>query len=137
MNSNVDFPSGNWTGFYLESHRREPGWMHLHLVCDPQGAIQGEGVDYVGPWTLLGNFLLPNKQCVWTKRYVGRHKVTYDGQLSSDGIRGEWHIEPFLEGRFHIWPESMAHWHEQYLREGLPRRADDPALDSREKMSRG
>jgi hypothetical protein len=132
MSTNHEFTSGNWTGFYLESHRREPGWMHLYLDCDEQGVIKGEGIDYVGPWTLWGTFHVANKLCTWTKAYVNKHSVHYEGLLSEQGIIGEWNIRSFPRGRFHIWPEGMRPIYEDYLQNGIPIPADDPIFESME-----
>ncbi len=104
--------------------------MQLYLDCNPQGVIRGEGIDYVGPWTLIGQFSPPTQHCMWTKSYVNRHRVEYEGLLGENGIVGDWRISPFLRGRFHIWPESMPHLYEQYLREGIPLPQDDPIFDS-------
>ncbi len=132
MSNNVDFTSGNWTGFYLESHRREPGWMHLYMDCNEIGVIKGEGIDYVGPWTLAGQFSPANKLCTWTKSYVNRHNVYYEGILGENGIAGDWRIRQFLRGRFHIWPESMRHLYENYLHNGIPIPVADPIFESME-----
>lgn len=126
MDDHPDFYSGNWTGFYVESHRPNPGWMHLFLHCTEAGKLQGEGVDYVGPWTLQGTYTAATKVCEWTKSYVGKHRVHYRGLLSDDGIRGAWQIEPFLRGEFHIWPETMTHLTELYLQQNLPVLSDEP-----------
>ena len=131
MTHHPDFQSGNWTGFYLEPHRREPGWMHLYLDCDQDGVIRGEGIDYVGPWTLVGQFNSATKECSWTKSYVNRHRVDYDGKLGENGIVGQWNIGPFWTDQFHIWPESMNHLYEHYLRMGMPIPSAEPSNDSR------
>ena len=119
LGGNTEFYTGNWTGFYMESHRPEPGWMHLYLACDPAGVIHGEGVDYVGPWTLAGTFDSRTGQCSWIKTYVAKHKVTYHGLLSESGIEGSWNIPPFLSGRFRIWPETRSDLTDQFLRSSL------------------
>jgi hypothetical protein len=121
-----EFHSGNWTGFYLESHRPEPGWMHLYLTCDGEGLIRGEGVDYVGPWSLSGTFERKSRRCSWVKSYVGKHRVEYSGILGADGIEGSWRIPPFLSGSFRIWPEFRSDLTDTFLHAGLPRRDQKP-----------
>jgi hypothetical protein len=116
----LQFTSGKWVGFYRESHRRDPGWMQLYLVCDESGSIRGEGVDYVGPWTLQGQFDGDTGRCFWVKQYVRQHSVAYDGQLNADGIVGDWRIKPFLHDTFHIWPESQTHLTERFLHAPVP-----------------
>ncbi len=115
MTGNAEFHSGNWTGFYLESHRSEPGWMHLFLTCDDAGTIRGEGVDYVGPWSLTGSFDPKSRRCSWVKSYVGKHRVEYSGMLGADGIEGSWRIPPFLSGSFRIWPEYRSDLTDAFL----------------------
>ena len=115
MTGSPEFHSGNWTGFYLESHRPEPGWMHLYLTCDGEGLIRGEGIDYVGPWSLAGTWDRKSQRCQWVKSYVGKHRVEYRGMLGADGIDGSWRIEPFLSGRFRIWPEYRSDLTDAFL----------------------
>ena len=56
MNNNSHFISGEWSGFYIETHRPGRGWMHLYLAFE-DGKIRGEGTDYVGPWVATGQYL--------------------------------------------------------------------------------
>jgi len=64
MSSNADtpnhesdnrLPTGEWNGFYLESHRSGRGWMSMYLQFT-DGKINGEGTDYVGPWVSTGHY---------------------------------------------------------------------------------
>lgn len=114
MESN--FVSGEWSGFYIESHRPQRGWMHLYLTFE-NGQIHGEGTDYVGPWVIQGTYDENTKNCSWTKKYVGKHSVRYAGKCSENGIQGSWTI--FSSGPFHIWPKSHGHFNELYLRDEL------------------
>ena len=111
-------PTGEWNGFYLESHQPRRGWMHLYMSYE-NGKIKGEGTDYVGPWTAAGNYDLHTGVCSWIKRYVGKHHVESQGICGSNGIQGQWRIGPFAKGEFHIWPKSMHHLNELYLHEDL------------------
>ena len=112
-------PSGNWVGFFLESYRPERGWMRMHLQS-VSGVIQGEGVDYVGPWSSQGTFDVETGTCRWTKQYVGQHQVSYRGKFGPQGIRGTWDIQSQLTGDFHIWPEGWSEQSQRYLSEPLP-----------------
>jgi hypothetical protein len=105
------FPSGPWTGFFLQKlvpgrHRME---MHLRFV---RGAFTGEGRDWVGRFILRGRYSLADGKCHWTKRYLGKHDVFYQGFNEGKGIWGVWEIpesaeEMYQRGGFHIWPEGM------------------------------
>jgi hypothetical protein len=117
MEQDSRFPTGEWNGFYLENHRSQRGWMHLYLEFK-DGLIRGEGTDYVGPWTAAGTYDATSGTCQWTKQYVGKHKVEYDGRCSSNGILGQWRIV-VNSGNFHIWPKENGELTELYLREDL------------------
>jgi hypothetical protein len=110
------FVSGEWSGFFLESHRQSRGWMHLYLTFE-NGTIRGEGTDYVGPWVAEGNYDEKSGACRWTKQYVGRHQVLYQGICGRNGIQGEWKI--LTTGPFHIWPRTHGYLDEMYLRDEL------------------
>lgn len=109
-------PTGEWRGFYLEWHRSDRGWMHLYLAFEA-GRIVGEGTDYVGPWTAMGRYDVESGCCQWTKQYVGKHKVQYEGNGGPDGIRGRWRINLVGSGDFHIWPAFRGDLEERYLEE--------------------
>ncbi|MFN9246721.1 MAG: hypothetical protein ACK6DS_06550 [Planctomycetota bacterium] len=114
--------SGNWTGFYLEPHNPQRGWMHLYLEFAENGAIAGEGTDYVGPWQASGTFEADSGRVEWTKLYLGKHKVRYQGVLTDQGIIGDWTISNWLAGKFHIWPVQRGDIQAAYLAEDLPKR---------------
>ena len=113
---NKKFVSGEWCGFYIESHRPQRGWMHLYLAFE-DGKIRGEGTDYIGPWVATGTYEEGSGECQWTKNYVGKHNVDYVGTCTENGIQGKWRI--ISEGPFHIWPKSHGHFNELYLRDEL------------------
>lgn len=116
--------SGEWTGFFLESHHNRRGWMHLYLDFGNAGAgqsgrLHGEGTDYVGPWTLTGSFDTGDGSVQWVKRYVGRHSVRYTGQAGQHGIVGRWSISTLSSGPFQIWPRCWGELDEHYLSEEI------------------
>ena len=113
MESDGRLPTGEWNGFYIERHQPKRGWMHLYLSFE-NGELKGEGTDYVGPWVAQGKYDLERKICHWEKQYIGRHSVAYSGQITENGIQGEWSIR-FIKGPFHIWPRSLSHLNELYL----------------------
>jgi hypothetical protein len=86
--------------------------MELHLTFQT-GTIKGEGRDWVGGFLIRGRYDLQDGRCHWTKRYVGKHDVFYQGFNEGKGIWGTWEIPPAEQlghqrGGFHIWPEGMA-----------------------------
>lgn len=107
------FPSGPWTGFFLQ--RELPGrhLMELRLTFR-QGSLTGEGRDRVGNFVVKGRYTIEDGKCHWTKRYLGRHDVFYQGFGEGKGIWGTWEIPPArnagvrYHGGFHIWPEGLA-----------------------------
>jgi hypothetical protein len=106
------FPSGAWTGFYLQKERPGRHWMELHLRF-ANGQIRGEGRDPIGNFLVRGLYSTDDGRCHWSKRYVGRHDVAYKGFNEGKGIWGTWEIPPYWHGGFHIWPEK-------YGSSGLP-----------------
>ena len=110
-------PTGEWNGFYIESHQAQRGWMHLYMSFENR-QIKGEGTDYVGPWVASGNYDLNSEVCLWEKKYLGKHKVLYSGRITESGIQGQWEIS-FCRGPFHIWPKKLGHLNELYLQKEL------------------
>lgn len=106
------FPSGPWVGFFLQ--KAIPGRHLMELrISFRHGVITAEGRDWVGNFTLKGRYDLADGRCYWTKRYVGKHDVFYQGFNEGKGIWGTWEIPTetlpdFCRGGFHIWPEGMA-----------------------------
>lgn len=104
------FPSGPWTGFFLQ--REIPGrhMMELRLTFHA-GGMTGEGRDWVGQFVVRGKYDLADGRCYWTKRYLGKHDVFYQGFNEGKGIWGTWEIaqqgHALSRGGFHIWPEGM------------------------------
>jgi hypothetical protein len=99
------FPSGRWTGFFLQ--KAVPGRHLMELRLQFQsGTMTGEGRDWVGPFLVRGQYDVADGRCHWQKRYVGRHDVFYRGFNEGKGIWGTWLIYP-VTGGFHIWPEGM------------------------------
>lgn len=114
------FPSGPWTGFFLQKLVPGRHLMELRLTF-AQGTITGEGRDWVGPFLIRGRYNLADGQCHWSKRYLHRHEVSYRGFNEGKGIWGIWEMpnEPpeNSRGGFHIWPEGMADPTQQRLSE--------------------
>jgi hypothetical protein len=103
------FPSGPWTGFFLQPALPGRHLMELHLNFRA-GEMTGEGRDWVGPFVVRGKYTLLDGKCHWTKRYLGKHDVFYQGFNEGKGIWGVWEIPDnsiAMRGGFHIWPEGM------------------------------
>lgn len=105
------FPSGKWTGFFLQPS--VPGKHLMELLLDfGEGEVTGEGRDWVGEFILRGRYFVEDGKCYWTKRYLSKHDVFYQGFNEGKGIWGTWDIPadghggPW-RGGFHIWPEGM------------------------------
>src|SRR5947208_948409 len=106
------FPSGPWTGYFLQPAVPGRHLMELHLAFQ-HGQMTGDGRDYVGDFIVRGAYSLGDGTCYWTKRYVGKHDVFYHGYNEGKGIWGVWEIPATqeyaaLRGGFHIWPEGMS-----------------------------
>lgn len=103
------FPSGKWSGYFLQPQIPGRHLMELHLTF-AQGVVTGEGRDWVGEFVVRGRYDLADGKCHWTKRYLGKHDVFYNGFNEGKGIWGVWEIMPENgggRGGFHIWPEGM------------------------------
>ncbi len=101
------FPSGPWIGYFLEPGFAGRFRMELSLEFE-NGRMIGEGLDYVGSFWIRGRYQTEGGKCVWTKQYIGRHAVYYQGYNEGRGIWGLWDIPRVRTGGFHIWPEGMA-----------------------------
>ena len=98
------FPSGPWTGFYnyLPGDRHR---MDLQLTFS-NGNMSGDGADDIGRFFIKGRYDATNRECYWTKTYVGAHDVFYRGFREGKGIWGTWEITIQFHGGFHIWPRQ-------------------------------
>jgi hypothetical protein len=100
------FPSGPWTGFFLD--RRVPGRHQMELrLTFADGHMSGDGRDRVGEFSIAGEYDAATGKCSFTKQYRRKHAVDYSGYNEGKGIWGTWKLED-ATGGFHIWPEGMA-----------------------------
>ncbi len=120
------FPSGPWRGFFLMAHWPGRHQMELHLTFR-QGVMTGEGRDRIGDFLIRGKYNLDDGKCHWTKRYIGKHDVAYQGYNEGKGIWGLWDIPPSWRGGFHIWPTAMGDPTSPHLAEALDEPAKPPA----------
>jgi hypothetical protein len=104
------FPSGPWTGFFLQYWL--PGRHATNLRLSFRGGeLSGRGHDWVGPFAVDGTYEVDTGRCTWTKRYLGRHRVYYRGTNDGRGIWGVWELPQLAglftdRGGFHLWPEG-------------------------------
>jgi hypothetical protein len=135
------FPSGSWTGFFLQPLIPGRHLMEL-LLTFSRGTIKGEGRDWVGEFIVHGRYSLEDGKCHWSKRYLAKHDVFYQGFNEGKGIWGTWEIPPIdgfqhQRGGFHIWPEGMPDPTQQHLVEEAdlptpliePLEADEPVAE--------
>src|SRR5580765_775409 len=108
--SDPRFPSGPWTGFFLQYWL--PGRHTTNLALTIRdGQLAGTGADWVGPFNIEGDYDTVSGKCQWIKRYIGKHSVAYRGVNDGHGIWGVWEIRQLAglyidRGGFHIWPED-------------------------------
>ena len=102
------FPSGPWKGYFLQPLLPGKHWMELSLTFR-KGILKGEGCDWVGRFDFRGRYDVETGKCWWTKQYVRRHSIAYQGYNEGRGIWGiwEWPKSPTWRGGFHIWPVGM------------------------------
>ncbi len=82
--------------------------MDLHLAF-ANGSVSGDGNDDLGRFLIKGRYDAANRECYWTKSYVGAHDVFYRGFRDGKGIWGKWEISVGAfrsHGGFHIWPRQ-------------------------------
>jgi hypothetical protein len=101
------FPSGKWTGFWLQRFFIGRQYMTLNLTF-ASGVVKGQGIDRIGEFSISGRYDLKTGNCKLTKAYVGAHSLTYDGRNENDAqwIWGLWHHLTLDRGGFHLWPHG-------------------------------
>jgi hypothetical protein len=103
MGDKENFPSGPWVGLYTHSRQNKKHRMDLGLTF-AKGAITGEDQDDVGQFLIRGKYDTKTMECHWTKSYLGKHDVFYQGFREGKGIYGKWEIKTKNHGGFYIWP---------------------------------
>lgn len=112
LESDPRFPSGKWTGFWLQKiPNLGRQWMDLDCVFK-DGKLKANGRDIVGAFIFMGSYSIETGKCDWVKQYLGQHPVDYHGFNEGKGIWGTWGIIDsetgiHLAGGFHIWPEGQ------------------------------
>jgi hypothetical protein len=94
------FPSGPWTGFYLQFGRRNRMDLSLEFAG---GSVSGQGSDDIGRFAVRGTYDVESREVRWSKTYVAGDRVHYRGFGEVRGIWGTW-VLGGLTGGFHVWP---------------------------------
>jgi hypothetical protein len=102
--------------------------MELHLEFS-QGAVKGEGRDYIGDFVVTGRYSVDDGKCHWSKRYIKKHDVFYEGYNEGRGIWGTWEIPPTWRGGFHIWPEKWGSSPDGRLVESIEAPVDEMEIE--------
>src|SRR5262245_29611715 len=84
----------------------------MHQTLDfSAGRIRGAGIDNPGQFLIDGSYDDATRGVRWTKQYVGKHGVRYEGTVRGGEIAGSWILkqnkqdrEVVLRGEFRIWP---------------------------------
>lgn len=127
VESDDRFPSGPWTGFYLQPSL-PPGRHGMELILTfRDGTVTGEGRDRVGEFLIKGRYQVEDGKCWWTKAYVRKHSVGYQGYNEGKGIWGTWEYHAAGRGGFHIWPVAMGDPTQSRLAESIEEPASVPA----------
>jgi hypothetical protein len=100
------FPTGPWTGFFLQQSHPGRNRMKLELTF-AEGKVVGTGSDWVGRFIIEGTYQTTDGRCQMTKSYLGRHSLHYQGYNEGKGIWGVWELVGTDRGGFYIWPEGM------------------------------
>ncbi len=95
-----DFPSGPWTGYWLEGGCRFRQDLALSFNA---GVVEGQGIDTVGRFRVAGTYDVESREVAWEKTYFGAYTVTYRGFRETSGIWGVWE-NVGKRGGFHVWP---------------------------------
>ena len=123
LEAHDDYPSGEWSGYFQQPDTGpQRHWMSFRMEFRG-GSIRGDGTDFVGPFSLAGKSDVATGRCFWTKQYVGKHQVTYQGLNQGQGIVGEWVISGIWTGQFHIWPKGLGGLEEHYAHQEVMRQA--------------
>ncbi len=104
--SEIDFPSGPWTGFYNYGRGVREHRMDLVLTFADH-TVSGEGSDDIARFIVTGRFdARQTVRCYWTKLTSADMTFTIGGFREGKGIWGLWEL-PSESSGFHIWPRGQ------------------------------
>lgn len=100
------YHSGEWVGYYTYQGIPKKCPMHLTLEFHQQ-TIKGAGIDGPGTFVIHGTYDDAGNHVAFTKQYIGKHSVAYEGSFQADEIVGSWSLTQgnrTLRGELRIWP---------------------------------
>lgn len=77
-----------WEGWYEQRGKRNP-MKFDHMQIGLNGVIDGKGADTVGHFQIFGQ-VSRHGSVNFTKQYIGKHAVAYNGVISESTITGNW-----------------------------------------------
>jgi hypothetical protein len=99
-------PCGRWRGFWIQSNRRCRTDLNILFRA---GRIGGDGNDWLGDFTIRGDYSPEGGEVRWTKVYRDGRRVQYRGFIDgAHGIWGHWEVAGRGKGGFQIWPDADA-----------------------------
>lgn len=86
------FSGGPVKGWYHDAYLGTNEPMEFDYFKLTGGTVMGQGGDSVGPFTMRGAYSatsIPREYSIsWTKQYIGKHAVTYNGLLQAQEFGG-------------------------------------------------
>jgi len=67
MNTNPDFPTGCWKGFYIAGEDKVRHPVSISIICE-HGQIRGVGNDETGIFAVHGSYDSKSKECRWVEQ---------------------------------------------------------------------
>lgn len=106
--------------------------MDLNITF-ANGQMSGDGNDDIGRFLIRGRYDTTNRECYWTKTYIGAHDVFYRGFREGKGIWGTWEIKTWGHGGFHIWPRTSGEGEAESEEEAVEEPVDAVAVEELER----
>lgn len=103
-----------WEGWYDQNGQRQPMKFN-HMQIGLNGAMQGNGSDNVGQFQIFGQ-VSRHGSVNFTKQYIGKHAVAYQGVICDSKITGNWRIGNY-HGQFEI-KYHLEEWKGNYMYNG-------------------
>lgn len=88
-----------WEGWYEQNGQRNP-MKFDRMEIGLNGVIEGGGQDIIGQFQIFGQ-VSHHGSVNFTKQYIGKHAVAYQGVISSSTISGNWTLGGY-RGKFEI-----------------------------------